>query len=407
VNEPSTQPAAPRVCIVIGKFHPEVGGGESHALALSRQLVTLGVGVTVLTRRTRSELPPKETIDGVRVVRVGPTGMPRWGKYAMLFTGMTALRSLQSDYDILYVCALRTLGLLGVRAAKRFGKTCVLRSECQGELSGDFIWKGPGEEASLVPRRPVMMYLHWRNSLLRAADRFLSIAGAITDEYRTCHVPEERIVEIPNGIDADRFTPVTAEQATELRRELNLPDGKLFVYSGKLNKGKGLEMLLRVWRDLIAEHPDVHLVLVGSGGGNVLSCEPALREQVARDGLVDRVTFTGFVHNVEQYLQAADCFVLPSDSEVLSIAILEALSCGLPVLSTRTGGTPEIITDGENGLLIDVKDEAALATGMRVLLDDPAAATAMGRRGRETVERHYSIASIAEKHLALFRELLA
>jgi len=407
VSPPTAQKDAPRVCIVIGKFHPEVGGGESHALSLGKALVDIGVKVLVLTRRTRPELAPEEEIHGIHVVRVGPSGMPRWGKYAMLVTGMAALRRLRDEYDLLYVCALRTLGILGVRAARKLAKPCILRSECQGELSGDFIWKGPGDEGTRAPRRPVLLYLRWRNRLLRRADRFLSIAGAITEEYKKCRIPAAHIAEIPNGIDVERFAPVPRESMDELRRELGLPSGKLFVYAGKLNLGKGLEMLLRVWRELVAERSDIHLALVGSGGGNVLSCEPALREYVEKNELAGSVTFTGFVHNVEHYLQAADFFVLPSDSEVLSIAILEALACELPVLSTRTGGTPEIIADGENGLLIDVKNEPALATRMRALLDDAAAATAMGKRGRETVLERYSMARIAERHTALFRELTA
>lgn len=405
---PPAQQARPlRVCVVIGKFHPEVGGGESHALNLGSALVARGVQVLVLTRRTRPDLPSEEWIDGVRVVRVGPGGMPRLGKYAMLFTGMAALRRLRGEYDIVYVCALRTLGLLGIRARDALAKQCILRSECQGELSGDFIWLGPGDGKVRVPRWPIVLYLRWRNRLLRRADRFLSIAGSITQEYRACHVADSKIVEIPNGIDTDRFAPVPPESAADLRRELDLPGGRLIVYAGKLNRGKGLEMLLRVWRELVAERPGIHLALVGSGGGNVLSCEATLRRYVAAYALEGSVTFTGYVHNVEHYLQAADVFVLPSDSEVLSIAILEALACALPVLSTRTGGTPEIIADGENGLLIDVKDESALASRLRTLLDGPVAAGAMGRRGRETVVSRYSIARVAERHVALFRELLS
>jgi glycosyltransferase involved in cell wall biosynthesis len=392
----------PRICLLTESFHPRIGGGEAHARLLSAELVARGVPVFVLTQRRERAWPQREQVDGVPVHRVGPPGFPRLGKFLMVPAALWQLLRRRRDYQVVYVCGLRTLGPVAVLAARLSGARCVVRAESCDELAGE------GTLAAApagLARRTASALLGLRNALILRADRFLSISRVITREFLDCGVPPERLVAIPNGIDVSRFAPAAPGETAALRARLGLPEGFLCVYTGKLNRGKGLEMLLRAWRRLGARHPHLHLALVGSGAGQFLSCEGELKGFVRDHGLASSVTFTGAVGNVEDYLKAADLFVLPSDSEALPLALIEAMACALPVIATRVGGIPDVVDDGVDGRLIEAGDEARLEAALEQLLADPAARAALARAARAKAEAGFSIATIAAAHERLFRAL--
>lgn len=396
---------APSVALLISAFHPRVGGGETHARILGRELRQLGARVTVFTRRHEQGLPARDEVDGVPVIRVGPSGAPRLGKYLMLLPILIQLIRRRRDYDVIYVCGLRVLGLAGVAAARLLGKRCVLRAEACGEWSGEFIFSSPhGNRA--VPAEPLIRaLLRLRNRFFRRADRFLAISRVIRSEFEEGGVPPERIDLITNGIETDAFTPVDEAARARLRGELKLPAGYLFAYSGKLNRGKGLPMLLRAWVHVAAARPQARLVLIGAGGQQFLSCEDELREFVALRGLQESVVFTGYTTRVADHLRACDAFVFPSESEALGLALIEAMACGLPSLASATGGILDIVADQSNGRLLPVGDETAWRNAMIELMDRPETARAWAAAGRRTALEKFAIRPVAQQHLDLFRSL--
>ena len=390
-----------RICLLTESFYPKIGGGETHARLLGTRLIRRGVSVFVLTQKQLRTWPRVDQVDGIPVHRVGPPGFARFGKFLMLPAALLTLLRRRHDYDVIYVCGFRTLGPVAVLVARLTGSRCVLRAESCAELSGaDPIHQVRGG----IRQNLVHALIGLRNRILLRADRFLSISEAIAEEFRSCGVPPERIVAIRNGIDTARFTPASGARKQELRRQLGLPDGFLCTYTGKLNRGKGLEMLLRAWRRL--EHPALHLVLVGSGAHQFLSCEDELRTFVRTHDLEQRVTFTGAVRNVEDYLQASDLFVFPSESEALGISLIEAMACGLPVVATRTGGIPDVVDDGVNGCLIEVGDEEAFIRTVDSLFTDPSMRAELGQAARQKVLSSFGIDAIAAAHEELFRSLI-
>ncbi len=405
VRTPSASFASPRICVLLSSFYPVVGGGETHARLLCAEFRRRGVEVFVVTRRRVRSSPAFETVDDIPVHRVPPPGVPRLGKYLMLLPAFIHLIRARREYDILYVCGLRILGIVGILAARLTGKRCVLRAESRGELSGAFIWKTidgrtkPGLKALFV--LPILL----RNRFLKKADAFLSISGVIREEFEACGIAKAAIVEIPNGIDTERFVPVSPEDRAALRRRLNLPDGRLFAYAGKLNRGKGLKFIVRVWNDWVKSYPDSKLVLIGSGAMQFLSCEEDLRVFVRAHGLESSVLFIGNVTNVNEYLQASDFFLFPSESEALPLALLEALATGLPTAASKIGGVTDIIEDGKNGRLLPTRDAAAWAQALTEFVERADAAREMGVRGRETVLARFSIPHVADEHLKLFQSL--
>ena len=251
-------------------------------------------------------------------------------------------------------------------------------------------------------------YLAWRNRILLRARAFAAISREIEQEFKECGVPPARVHYIPNGIDTELFRPLPDDQKQRRRRDFGLPDGSLWMYAGKLNKGKGLERLLRVWARIAAERPGEHLVLVGGGGGQYLSCETELREFVRARGLEKRVTFTGYQERVYDWLPCADGFVFPSENEAFGLAIVEAMACGVPVIASRMGGIPDIVQHGENGWLVDdCKNDEAWHKELSDLMANPARTRVCAEAGRKTAEQRFSIKEVARNYVALLESVIA
>jgi glycosyltransferase involved in cell wall biosynthesis len=296
--------------------------------------------------------------------------------------------------------------LIAVVAARLLGKGCVLRAESRGEVSGGFIWEKTDGRVNRLLKALFLAPILLRNSLLKKADAFMSIAAVIKDEYVACRVPAAKIVEIPNGIDVTRFSPVSPEERGALRSKLGLPAGRLFAYTGKLNRGKGLEFLVRVWKDWAPKHPDCKLMLIGSGAMQFLSCEQELRDYVEQNAMQSMVIFAGSVSNVQDYLKASDFFVFASESEALPLALLEALATGLPTVASDIGGCRAIVTDGHDGRLAPPNDSAAWVAALDALVTEPGTAVKWSQAGRDTVVKKFSINHVAGQHLALFERIM-
>jgi glycosyltransferase involved in cell wall biosynthesis len=166
---------------------------------------------------------------------------------------------------------------------------------------------------------------------------------------------------------------------------------KHIVSVGRLAPQKGHDVLLRAFAAVSREHPQWTLTIAGEGPER-----QALSALAAELGISDRVRLVGTVPEPGELLVASDFFVMASRYEGFPNALLEAMACGLPVISTRSVGAQEIVTDGHDGLLTPIDDEAALADAMRRLIEDPQLRAHLGRNGAEVSER-YSLERIVER----------
>ncbi|MDH3433921.1 MAG: glycosyltransferase family 4 protein [Gammaproteobacteria bacterium] len=164
------------------------------------------------------------------------------------------------------------------------------------------------------------------------------------------------------------------------------------------NAQKGQEYIIDVARRLENSHPQLQFILVGGGED-----EAMLRE---RAGGLSNVVFTGFVDNVGDYLAAFDLFILPSNKEGIGGILLDAMDQALPIIASRVGGLPEIVRDGENGLLIDARSPEQLQQAILRLHDDPELCSSMGARGRQ-FSTGFTADVMGEKYLELYRQALA
>lgn len=403
----SVRPAV-RVLLVADSYWPVVGGGETHSRMLAAKLAELGAQVTVLTQYRFSESPHFELLDDIPIHRVGKAGFKRFGKYLMMPSMFQWIKQHRHEFDVLYVCGLRILGAPVVHLAGKLNKPVVLRIESCEEMSGNYIhehlvgWKK-------VARPLAQVAIALRNRIMLRADSFLAISTVVADEYRACGVPDSKIANIFNGVDLSVYDSEVNDSAKqESRKQLGLPTDKiLLTYTGKLNKGKGLEYLLDALKILRQSQPQLHLVLVGAGAHMFLSLEEHLRSKVSEYELADSVTFTGYQTNVVDYLQASDIFVMPSEMEALCISLIEALAAGLPSIATDVGGIPDVARHKQEALLVPPRDAQALAGAIEQVLTDKHLARQLSENGRARANEVFGIDVVASQHLELFTSLMA
>lgn len=204
---------------------------------------------------------------------------------------------------------------------------------------------------------------------------------------------KQQISVIMNGVDINQFYFKNNRQITSQRLEI--------LCLSRLTERKGINYLVAAMPILRKKYPQVHLKIVGEG-----DAAQSLRQMVTTLKLEDRVEFLGHVahDNLPQIYAQADIFVLPSLNEGMSNTILEALSAGLPIITTDTGGTKELVKDGKNGFIIKMKDPADIAEKIEKFIQNKSLSTAMSLASRKKAER-LSWENIAKEYWELYKKV--
>jgi glycosyltransferase involved in cell wall biosynthesis len=252
-----------------------------------------------------------------------------------------------------------------------------------------------GYEADLVGyalRRPQVRFALRRVRVIAVSDSLRRLACDLG-------VRPERVRVVPNGVDASRFHPRDRQAA---RAQLGLPADRTILLSvGAFVDGKGHERVLGVLPRIIAQRPDLLFVAVGNRGGRA-SRLAAIRRQVRAQGLEERVRLEVARPHEEMplWMAAADLFCLATRREGWCNAIAEALACGVPAVTTRVGGNPEIVRDGEDGFLVPFFDAAAFAAAIARGLGHGWDRAAIARRAAARSWHDAAAAVVAELELA-------
>ncbi len=223
----------------------------------------------------------------------------------------------------------------------------------------------------------------------RLADRVVCVSRDSARLSAQEGVPPGRITTIWNGIDASRFS------------YLGPSAGGPVVMVGRLSPEKGTDTLIHAAALAAARAPSFRLEIAGGG-----DCLPALRDLAQKLGVDGHVHFLGEVRDIPALLARASLFVLPSLTEGISLTLLEAMARGLPIVTTRVGGNPEVVVEGETGLLVPARSPEELATAMLQLQADPERGRRMGLAGRARVENHFDVRRMVREYEDLYRTVL-
>jgi len=235
---------------------------------------------------------------------------------------------------------------------------------------------------------------------LRGADRVVAVCGAFAAALHGWGVSESRLVVRHNAVAA--MPPASPEEIVQLRASLGIPAGaQVLLTVGRLSPEKGHADLIRAVSTLRNRRsaPDFRLVVLGAGPE-----EGRLRELCGKLAVSDLVIWAGTTDSVARYYSLADIFVLPSHSEGSPNALLEAMMNGTAVVATAVGGVPEIAQPGVNGLLVEARNPAAMASRIADLLPDQELKNRLGERARERMILRHSREEYVESMLALYRE---
>jgi len=340
-----------KVALVSGIWPPDVGGPAVHAPALARFLVERGAQVEVVTT---ASAPPASTDYPVHwVSRRLPGGLRH-------LSALVAIVRAARRADVVYATTMIRRAALGARLARRPYVVKLVADEAYERAVRGGRYHGTLEEFQAWDGgRRVRWLRSSRTSALRRAEHVFVPSGYLRtvalgwglapDHVSVLHNPAPVVPPLPSS--------------GELRRELGEGDGLLLAFAGRLVAQKDLRTLLAA----LADVPGVRLALLGDGPER-----PALEREAGRLGIGERVRFLGGGDRdaVLRLFAAADAAVLSSSWENFPHTVVEALAVGTPVVATAVGGVPEVVRDGENGLLVEPHDPAALAGALRRIADD-------------------------------------
>jgi glycosyltransferase involved in cell wall biosynthesis len=235
-------------------------------------------------------------------------------------------------------------------------------------------------------------------ALARGVDLFIAVSEEIRGRLRETGINDQRIALIENAVPL-----LPAEEPIDvaaLRRDQGLPpDAVVCCAVGRLVEAKGYQHLIASMGRLAASEPRLHCLVVGTG-----QLEGALENALDDAGLRGRVHLLGYRPHQETLalMRAADLFVMPSVTEGTPLALLEAAAFGLPIVASRAGGIPDILTDGEHALLVDPGDPGALAQGVQRLLREPELAAALGTAAQRRIRARFDASAQAQRVLEAY-----
>jgi glycosyltransferase involved in cell wall biosynthesis len=244
---------------------------------------------------------------------------------------------------------------------------------------------------------------HMRRSALsrwkyRQVDCFICASEAIREIVVSDGIPRSRTVTVHEGIDLGR---VGAAPRAELHKDLWLPhDAPLVGNVAALVAHKGQRHLVDAAAQVLPKHPDARFIIAGEG-----ELRPQLEHQIRQQRLEKHVILAGFRADILSVHKAFDIFVMSSVTEGLGTSILDAMACGKPVVGTTAGGIPEVVVDGETGLLAPPRDAGAMAAAITRLLSDRSLRERMGAAGLARVRERFSAETMVTNTLTVYQQI--
>lgn len=347
----------------------ELGGGQKQVLHLARGLVERGTA-------TKLVLPPGSELArraGERGIPVEPLRMR--GEWDILAAMRIARLFLHGGFDLLHLHTARA-HTLGFVAAGFASIPAILVS--RRELSR--------------PKPLLIQRLKYGSQRIR----YLAISEAVRSDLIRVGARPEQITLVRSGIDLEARPRGNGEA---LRRVLGIDPGATLIGSaGRLEENKGFSDLIRAFSLLRRDPVPLKLVIAGEG-----SRKAALADEARSLGLQNEVVLPGFLEDMPGFLDSLAVYVQPSHREPLGTALLEAMAAGIPVIATESGGIPEYLESGKDGLLVPPRDPGELSRAIERLVAGPEEAERMARNARERVEREYSKERMIAETIAAYR----
>ena len=394
-----------KVCFISPEYLPLSGGTGAYVYYLSNELMKHGYAVCVVTGYGQAGNIRVNDKLSVFFLRTSKTPIVK----SFMFAG-SSYRKLNSVRDSVHVDITHAnLPLVpNFAVPPSFGNTLISTVHST--------WKGEAEAirgepySRLNPNEKFMVSFNWflrifEESMLKRSNRIIAVSDFTRRELLQYYkVQADKIRVIHNGVDTRKFQPATDKRKAKQELGFN-PDDIAVLSVGRLYARKGLFTLIESMPAVVRSFPRAKFVISGKGQSNEMKKLVAHAQKLGVNG---NIVFTGYYpdRKLPRLYQAADVFAFSTFYENLPFAVLEALSTGLPVVTTRVGGIPEMIESGKNGFLVQPFNSRELSDRILYLLEHPAAASEMALLARKVILERFDWRLIVKKVLAVYDEAL-
>nr|WP_293329238.1 glycosyltransferase family 4 protein [Parvibaculum sp.] len=362
------------------------GGAQQQSRRFATLLAGQGIQATILAPRTFADTPGHEVKDGVRIKRFTLRSFPNLGGrhfFSFLWWTLRIIWWLwlnRTDYDIVHVIHARLHAVGPVLGSRLVGKPCIIK-----------FGRGGSEFDIDVVERKRLLGPQFASIIKRYTTGFVANSAEMTTDTARHGIATERVYRIPNG----------AILPPEKRSDRPAPSNPVFLFMGRLDKGKAIDVMLR---SIAASHADIPLRLMIVGDGPEREALVALTDELR---LNERVEFTGRMEDVTPAILKADFYLSTSLSEGMSNSMLESMSFGAIPIVTRVSGVEDMVSDDKNGFLFEAGDTASCAEAIRrAAALSPERYLEMSDEARNTISRNFGLDMVVERHLELYRGLI-
>ncbi len=387
-----------KICFVNALFYPFKGGTENHMYELGEALVKKGVEVHVVTAHLKGT-PTEETMAGIKVHRIPAKVVKIEGLYppplVMCQKFLQYLREIdeRENFDLFHL------------HGRWFPDFTVVRKYCD-ETNKPLVLTVHNARPTGINTAYTLFGSAYEAAIginvLKSADQLIAVSKWTRDDVLKYGIAKKKFTVIYNGINAQRFS---TRHNPAVKKNLRMKHSDpLFMWVGRVIEQKGLKYLLAAMPLVLKEIPTAKLLIIGTG-----TELKKLKKLAAKLKIQNSIVFHGAENNrkkINGLLRGADAFVFPSIWEPFGIVIIEAMASGLPVVAASTGGIPEIIEHGKNGLLVPARNSKKLAEAMLKLASNEKLRKKIGAVGRKTAEKNFNWKKISRETIAVYRKAM-
>jgi glycosyltransferase involved in cell wall biosynthesis len=374
-----------KICMLISTPFPPMEGIGYYTYNLSKKLIEKGHEVIVITRGNWKKTQ-RQVIEGIDVIRVPFVPIyPFYLKIHGIFVNKV-LKSLESQIDIVHIhMPLSPLAKTSHPIITTV-HTPMLTDFRQVKIKSIF------SLFSKISARVISYPLE--KKLIQTSDVVTTVSKSVTKELREFYLDSKTINVVENGVDEKFFYP---------KKEKSEKKIKYGMFAGRIDREKGLFDLVECGKYIFKEKPDFYFIIAGKGRDL-----NKLKNKTKKAGFQEKFIFLGQVdkENLVKLYQDATLFIFPSYHEGLPSVVLEAMSCGLPIIATDVRGNRDLIYHKENGIIIPAGEPKKMAEAINMLLEDEKLREYLGKNARNTIIKKYTWDIAANKMLKCYESLL-
>ena len=379
------------VLMVTGVYFPEVNGAAFQCMRIISALKVC-CGFSVLTTTKHKYLVRQNVVDGIDVFRsyIGNRGA-KLLQIVDIFSVFFTRR-----FDIVHLHGFSSRSALIVLISKLFNKKVIIKMTSFGH----------DDAISIKNKSRLFFYI------FSMADAYIGVAPIFKEMYLKSELDKRKYFQVPNGVDTNLFAPLSNDnKKNELRSELGLPiDFSLILVVGHFSIEKSANHVLEAWLRIKQKlNTKLGIVFIGSTNAKNFEVDDNLVKSIqyrCEQFIGEEVFFVEKTNHIEQYYQVADVYVLSSAREGMPNALLEAMSCALPVISTRLKGiTDWALNHNVNGMMYDYGNIDALGMLLENLLQDDNLCKRIGSNARTTIKDNFNVLSTAERIHHIYEDL--